>query len=218
MIKLVQVPLVRDTLELRQELLSGNTDQFKTSLARLEKEPRWKTGSSVLLTWKLRGLMQSASLSALADLADGMNVSPGAANAEELLEIKLAVQVCGPKEMGVLCGIESDLYRCDYNAALSLYSSCDKNIRTPFLLDVLGRRLVDSGHYDLLLKASSMCSDSIAPESMYYLGLALCGTGNRSEGRKCLDALLTKNLSSVFAQRARIYLIALNKTDATSRN
>ncbi len=218
LIKLLTVPTMRDTLLLRQYLLSANTTQFNSLFDKLVAEPRWRTGTPFLLMWKIRSLMFSGSLAPLADLADSMAVGPAWPNAEELLQIKLAVKTCQPKEMTELCGIEAKLYRCDYASAVTQYCAIDKSIRSPFLLDAVGRCLTKANRFELQLKAASACSDTSSPEYRYYLGTALVAGGNVDEGRKCLVAILSKNPASVFAQRARIYLTRLNKTDEPRGN
>ena len=201
----------RDTLLLRQAIFSRDWPLLENTLSRLASTPYWRTRPGNLGLWRVRSLFFSGALDPLISLLDTMTINPTDPGSAWLLSLRHSAESLDPAGFALRGQIESALYRQNFTEALALYTARPAPERSARHLDYLCGALTAADRPDLVLAAADATVDSTAPERYYYAGWALMEQGRTSPGQAFLEKLLTTSGTSVYAQKARIYLSARKK-------
>ena len=199
--------LVKDTLQIRQELFSGN---FTNAAALVQSANSMKRSQQSVTVWNVRTLLFAGKLKEVAEILGTARIEPSWEYAGELLSCKYWLQKLGssPEALATWAQIEYNIYvgKPDHSAELISKSTISSDLKWRLELRA-AKGLIQGGRFD---QASTLLSrgneNEVSPEYLYFKAEALHGKGVTDSAQVILEKIVLHHPKDVFSGKARIFL------------
>ncbi len=208
---------LRDTLELRQKLFSGDFDAAAAAAVRLAGSGRSASEKNELLLWRIRSLLFGGNGAAAEGLLDSVSFSPSMTAAEEFLSYKYRCAVLNttPRAWGVFGPVSFAAWSKRPDLAHSALANrnleaCPPEARRIIVLTGVSALVEGRKYADARAAMERTGFSSADKEFRYYYGEILYNVGAVDSAQRVLQELLLTQPGDVFSEKARVFLLRMN--------
>jgi hypothetical protein len=202
---------VRDTLQLRQLLLS---DQPAIALEYAFKDKTALARSPFSKIWRVRTALFSGNIEKFREILDSAIISPSDCNAPEILDFRywLMRLSASPEDLAKFAQIEYTLFKGERDKATPIVcgASVTPENRWRFSVRVARQQLVHSETAAAI--ATLQCiSDVNEPEYLFCYADALYRKKELQRSKRLLERIIMEFPSCIYTEQARLLLSQMNK-------
>ncbi len=219
MLALSAESFTRDTLVIRQLLFARKPNEARKFFQRKVKMGSWRSHEADASLWDVRTALFSGELTSATTALDSLIVDPQWQHSQQLLRMQYASRTLrsAPSAFPLWSKMQYELYLGSPNPI-----AADSPDLTEFPLEVrellVGpavQRLIHVKKYAPARKLlESAGAESASPKLRFRLGEALYHDGSVEKAHEVLDQLILEHPNTVFAARARIFLLEINRIDS----
>jgi hypothetical protein len=205
--------LSKDTLRLRQFLLSGRPDSASSSLSSMKTRPWWRASDQTAQLWSVRTALFGGAFGSLQAALDSLRFEPSWAYAAEMIACRYYTErlKSDPAALADWACLEYALYRGGGKEGVGcLHPQASATSTGQIVALRLIRALLDEHEIALASRlASQLDTVKTVPEQTYYCAEILAAQGELNQARKLLEGLIGAQQRDVFSTKARILLSRL---------
>ncbi len=210
--------ITRDTLTIRQHLVTGPLSKARSFIAACRKETHWGTTKREIYLWEFRCAVYEGAMSRTALYLDSITNTrypPSWTYTSEVLTTQLALKRVGryPEAFKYWGKLQHAIITNTLIGRSSGFSGekWPKPVRE-YLAGTLIGALINNKLYERAqLVIDSIPVQNNPPQIQYYRALVSFMLGNNEKARSIFKEIILASPDDVFAQKARIYLLKLKE-------
>ena len=210
--------IYKDTLTIRQLLFEGKPGDACSFVNECTKKNHWRSNKSDMFLWKIRtGIFSVKPDMAVLylDSINSINLSPSWNYAEEILIYRIAIQRMGIYQSAFASWGQLK-YFCYIEKPQDMIANFNKEQWPPNILEFYAATLVEALIKNKLYNKAQYILDLISEvnesgQINYFRGLVYFNLGYTDKAKKQFENIILSKPGSVFAHKARIYLLKLKE-------